>query len=265
MRYGVLADVHANLHALEAALRRLEAESVDAYLCAGDLVGYGPLPNECVARVTALPGVCVAGNHDLIVLGLLSSDGCVPLARNSLAWTAPRLSGDARAALAELPRLGVAEPGVLVAHGGLDDPQRYIRTPAEAAGELRGLGRRIPEADVLVLGHTHEALAVGERRGELLRGGHGTVHLAAGERHLLNPGSVGQSRERRARARVLVLDLERREATFHAVSYDVAGCRAALRRVGLPPGSCHVSPSPVARVRRRVRRAVGAHGLRAGS
>jgi predicted phosphodiesterase len=257
MRYGVLSDVHANLHALEAVRSLLEAESVDAYLCAGDLVGYGPLPNECVARVTALPGLCVAGNHDLIALGRLSADRCVPLARNSLAWTARRLSGDARAALAELPRLGAA-PGLVVAHGALDDPQRYIRTAADVAGQLGALGERFPAADVLVLGHTHEALAVGERRGELLRGAEGTVHLAESERHLLNPGSVGQSRDRRALARVLVLDLDRREATFRTVPYDVAGCRAALRRAGLPSWSCHVSPSFAARVHRRVRRAVDA-------
>jgi predicted phosphodiesterase len=265
MRYGVLSDVHANLHALEAARGLLETESVDAYVCAGDLVGYGPLPNECVALVTALPGLCVAGNHDLIALGLLSSDRCVPLARASLAWTAPRLSDDARAALARLPRFGVAAPGVVVAHGALGDPQWYIRTPTEVAGQLRGLGERFPDADVLVLGHTHEALAVGERRGELLRGAEGTVHLAPGERYLLNPGSVGQSRDWRALARVLVLDLERREASFHAVPYDVAGCRAALRRAGLPPWSCHISPSPAARVRRRVGLALGAYGLRAVS
>jgi predicted phosphodiesterase len=262
MRYGVISDVHANLHALEAVRSLLEAESVDAYLCAGDLVGYGPLPNECVTEVTALPGLCVAGNHDLIALGRLSADQCVPLARQTLAWTARRLSDEARAALAALPRYGAAE-GTVVAHGALDDPQRYIRTPADVAGQLRGLGERFPDAGVLVLGHTHEAVAVEERRGELLRGAEGTVHLAPGERYLLNPGSVGQSRDRRALARVLVLDLERREASFRAVPYDVAGCRAALRRAGLPLWSCHVSPSLAARVRRRVGGAVGA-SARAG-
>jgi hypothetical protein len=74
MRYGVLADVHANLHALEAALAFLATEEVDAYLCAGDLVGYGPQPNECVRRVLGLPATCVAGNHDLIALGELSDE-----------------------------------------------------------------------------------------------------------------------------------------------------------------------------------------------
>ena len=69
MRYGVLADVHGNLDALRAVLRALERHGVDRYLVAGDLVGYGPYPNECVAALAELPATCVAGNHDLIALG----------------------------------------------------------------------------------------------------------------------------------------------------------------------------------------------------
>src|SRR3954451_22574338 len=87
MRFAVIADVHANRHALDAALAFLADQDVEVYLCAGDLVGYGPFPNECVRRVRDLPGVCVAGNHDLIALGRLSDERCVPLARASLRWT----------------------------------------------------------------------------------------------------------------------------------------------------------------------------------
>ena len=68
MRYGVLADIHGNLHALEAALPVLERAGVDRYICAGDLVGYGPFPNECVEAISNLGAVCVAGNHDLMAL-----------------------------------------------------------------------------------------------------------------------------------------------------------------------------------------------------
>ena len=87
MRFAVIADVHANLHALDAALAFVSDQDVDAYLCAGDLVGYGPFPNECVRRVRELPGRCVAGNHDLIVVDRCGDERCVPLARTSLRWT----------------------------------------------------------------------------------------------------------------------------------------------------------------------------------
>ena len=87
MRFAILSDIHGNLPALEAALELFARAGVDRYLCAGDLVGYGPFPNECVERIAELGAVCVAGNHDLIALGRLSDDRCIPLARNSLRWT----------------------------------------------------------------------------------------------------------------------------------------------------------------------------------
>lgn len=103
MRIGVIADVHANLPGLEAVLGALEGAGVDTYLCAGDLVGYGPWPNECVERVAALPGLCVAGNHDLIATDRLGDDRCEPLARTTLAWTREHLGSYARAYLEALP------------------------------------------------------------------------------------------------------------------------------------------------------------------
>jgi len=248
MRLGLLGDVHANLAALEAALDFLASSAVDAYVCTGDLVGYGPQPNECVARVTALGGICVAGNHDLIALGELTTERCIPLARDSLEWTRRRLDERALAALRALPRRASARGGVVVAHGSLTDPQQYVRTAEEATAQIGAA----PEADVVVLGHTHSPLAVGERRGMLLTGGEGVVRLAPDERHVLNPGSVGQSRDRRACARVAVLDLERREVAFHALPYDVRACRAELRRQGLPLRSCHLRPRPWRGAARRV-------------
>ena len=256
MRLGILSDVHANLHALEAVLGRLAAEGVDSYVCAGDLVGYGPAPNACVERVAALPGICVAGNHDLIALGRLTADACVPLARESLAWTTERLAPAARAVLEELPATAATGP-VLVAHGSLDDPQEYVRAPEQFAHQLEALALRHPAAEILVLGHTHAPLAVSQRDGTLLRGGVGTVALPAGDRCLLNPGSVGQSRARRPQARAVVLDLARREAAFLEVDYDSRGNRAALRRAGRPASSSHLSPTLVARVRRRSLRGLG--------
>jgi predicted phosphodiesterase len=242
MRYGVISDVHANLHALEAALDFLSAESVDCYLCAGDLVGYGAFPNECVRRVLGLPGRCVAGNHDLMVLDRLSDERCVPLARASLRWTRTVLDPRARALLADLP-LGASEGAVAVRHGSVVDPREYVLTREQAVACLRDIERAAPGTRILILGHTHRPMAVGARRGSLLRRSTGTVRLERGELTLLNPGAVGQSRDRDPAARVVVLDLGAGVASFHAVPYDVASCREALRERGLPPQSCHVPRS----------------------
>lgn len=242
MRFGVIADVHANLHALDAALAFLSDQDVDAYLCAGDLVGYGPFPNECVRRMRDLPGRCVAGNHDLIVLDRLSAERCVPLARASLRWTRAVLDADARAFLAALP-LGASEGDIALRHGSVADPTEYVLTDTQAAACLHEVDRVAPGTKILILGHTHRPMAFNERGGWLLRGSTGEVSLPRGEAIVLNPGAVGQSRSRDARARVAVLDVATRVAAFHAVAYDVAGCRQALRDRGLPPQSCHVPRS----------------------
>jgi predicted phosphodiesterase len=259
MRFGVLADVHANLHALDAALAFLSSQDVDAYLCAGDLVGYGAFPNECVRRVRDLPGRCVAGNHDLIVLDRCSDERCVPLAKASLRWTRAALDADARSFLAELPS-GASEGAIALRHGSVVDPQEYVLTEAQAVACLRDIERVAPETEILILGHTHRPMAVVERGGSLLRGSTGAVRLPLGEAIVVNPGAVGQSRSQDARARVVVLDLEARVATFHALPYDVDACRQALRDRDLPPESCHVPRSRwddvAGAVRTRVRRLV---------
>ena len=238
MRLGVISDIHANLQALDAAVAFLATQGIDGYLCAGDLVGYGPEPNGCVRRVCGLGGTTVAGNHDLIALGALGDDRCDQRARDSLRWTRGVLEDDARGLLSALPHDASAD-GIALHHGSPTDVRQYVRSEAEALSALNDLARLRPAAEILILGHTHQPLAVGEQRGTLLRGGTGTVQLRPGERTLLNPGSVGQSRGRDPRARVMLIDLAVRSATFHAVAYDTRACRKALVERGLPADSCH--------------------------
>jgi predicted phosphodiesterase len=263
MRYGVLSDIHGNLHALLAVLELLRREQVDAFLCAGDLVGYGPLPNECVEAIAQLRGVCVAGNHELLALGRLSEERSGALCRQTLGWTRTALREDVRRYLSRLPLRAEAPGGVLVTHGSLSDPQTYIRDSAEARSELDHLVAEHPGARTLILGHTHRSWAFGRHTGSLRIGGDGRVRLAQREPHLLNPGSVGQSRERERvpRARCMVLDLEHGWATFYAIPYDVESCRRELlRQEGLPEHAYHVRGSRlfalVGQMRRRLRQRV---------
>lgn len=248
MRCAVLADVHANLHALTAVLAALRRDRVDRYVCAGDLVGYGPLPNECVELLFSLPLTAVAGNHELMVRGVLGTERCTPLARASVTWTRGALADRTLARLVTLPEVTVL-PGSVVAHGSLSDATEYVRQPAQARRQLDQLTRTHPAADVLLLGHTHTAWAFGSRRGTVLHQAAGVVDLTRDDRWLLNPGSVGQPRDGKPLARFLVLDLDSRTATFHAVPFDVAGCRRALGAAGLPADSCQPTVSPTRRVR----------------
>jgi predicted phosphodiesterase len=247
----VLADVHGNLPALGAAIAVLRAAGVDRWVCAGDIVGYGPHPNECVEAIAGLGALCVAGNHEALALG----DGppaTGPLA-DALRWTRAALSPDCRAYLEGLPSVAAA-PGLVVAHASLDDPRRYVRRDADAADQLRRLASGHPGARVLVLGHTHRQWVYGEDGGTR-RAGRGPVALSGTGRFLLNPGAVGQSRQRefRPRARFMLLDAARWEATLFSSGYDLAAVRRALRREGLPRRAVHLRP-PTLPTPRRVRR-----------
>jgi predicted phosphodiesterase len=241
MRYGVVSDIHGNLHALRAAVATLERRGVDGWLCSGDIVGYGPSPNECIETLTGLGAVCVAGNHDLMALGRLPGDHAGPLARRSTDWTRSQLSEGSIAALDALP-LSIDLGDVVVSHGSLDDPQRYVHSDRDARRELDRLSARV--ARFLVLGHTHRPWVYRAQRGTIPLPTGGPATIPPGDRVLVNPGSVGQSRQREPRplARFALIDTGDRSVELFAVRYDVEGCLEALTRHGLPPASIHLEP-----------------------
>jgi predicted phosphodiesterase len=264
MRYGVISDVHANAHALRTAMDRLTTAGVDAWLCAGDIVGYGPQPNECVELLAERAVSCVAGNHELLALGRLDLQGAGRLARETTPWTRSVLRADTLAYLAALPTT-LRLPGVVVAHGCLRDAVTYVREPGQARRELDELRRSDPSAHVLVLGHTHRSWLFAAATGTVPVRPGAPVALPPGTPLLLNPGSVGQSREseRVPRARFALLDLDSHQARFFAERYDVTSAVRALRRQGLPRSCLHVPPGRWRAVPRRtaslvraVRRAV---------
>jgi predicted phosphodiesterase len=240
VRYGVLSDVHANLHALRAAFEHLDRLGVDRLLCAGDAVGYGVYPNECVQLLRSRGAVCVAGNHDLMALGALGSEAASPRARDTVLWTRDRLTDETRAFLRDLPLVARVD-GVTVAHGSQDDVTHYVQSAADAHRELD----RLPGPGVLVLGHTHVPWAYDSDGGTLLRAAPGVVTLRRGTRLLLNPGSVGQSRDRLPHVRFAVLDTDAGRAELHSVPYDLAGCLRALLEQGRPADAAHRAPRPV--------------------
>jgi predicted phosphodiesterase len=254
VRYGVLSDIHGNLLALRAAIDYLNREGVDEWLCAGDLIGYGPQPNECIETVAELEALCVAGNHELILLEELSEQRCGRLAMETIAWTRTLLREDCRSYLAKLPRV-VTAPGLVMTHGSLDDPEEYVTHESQARQQLRQLEQEYPQARMLLLGHTHHAWLYSRTNRTIYPAAGEATPLPAPDRFLLNAGSVGQSRQREPwpQARFAILDLEPAAVRFHSTSYDVEACRTALRKHGLPRDCIHLRPGRVAAVQRRCR------------
>ena len=229
-RVAVISDVHANRHALEAVLDAIVAERPDELWCLGDLVGYGPQPNECCSAVAARADLCLAGNHDLVVLGSLSIHDFAGDAATAARWTQTVLADDAREFLAGLEPSGRRD-GIELFHGSARDPVwEYVLSEEAAWWTLHAT-----TAPLVLVGHSHVPLAIGFD-GEDLAGGvapDGTVVDLAAGRWLLNPGSVGQPRDGDPRAAYLLLEPGRR-AEFHRVDYPIERTQAEMRDRGLP-------------------------------
>jgi predicted phosphodiesterase len=232
MRVAVISDVHANRHALDAVLEALEAEQPDAVWCLGDTVGYGPQPNECCELVRPRADVCLIGNHDLVALGDIDTGDFNPEAAAAARWTADVLDDASRDFLSALEPVAEVD-GTDLYHASARDPVwEYILSEEAAAATFE-----LAEARLILVGHSHIALALSEGPGRFVGGGlaRGGTELELEGRWLLNPGSVGQPRDGDPRAAWLLLDLERRVASFRRVDYPVDRTQAEMRERGLPP------------------------------
>jgi predicted phosphodiesterase len=231
MRVAVVSDIHANLHALEAVLAEIDREQPDALWCLGDLVGYGPRPNECCAMTDRRTDVCLAGNHDLGVLGELDVDDFSPEAAAAVRWTQTVLADDAQAFLTSLEPSGKAERAELYHASPRDPVWEYVLSEEAALAALE-----FTTAPIVLVGHSHVPLAIGLADGRLSGGlaPNGEEADLREGRWLLNPGSVGQPRDGDPRAAWLLLDLGRHRATFRRVPYPVERTQAEIRARRLP-------------------------------
>jgi diadenosine tetraphosphatase ApaH/serine/threonine PP2A family protein phosphatase len=231
-RIAVVSDIHGNLHALEAVLAAIDDEGVDELWCLGDLVGYGPRPNPCCEAVQARAAVCLAGNHDLGVLGQLDLEEFAPDAVASAQWTREVLRDGPRAYLETLKPFA-RTTGVELFHASPRDPVwDYVLSAdaAEAAFELT-------EEPLVLVGHSHVPLALAAVDGSMAGGlaPEGTeAELGEGARLVLNPGSVGQPRDGDPRAAWLLLDYGTRRASFRRVPYPIERTQEEIRERGLP-------------------------------
>jgi predicted phosphodiesterase len=231
VKIAVVSDIHANWHALDAVLADLEVQSPDEVWCLGDLVGYGPQPNRCTDAIRSCVQFCLAGNHDLGVIGSVGLDDFSPDAATVARWTASTLEGEPRSFLESLSPSGDRN-GVQMFHGSPKDPVwEYVLSEGAARSALD-----MTTSDLILVGHSHIPIALrlvdGTIAGGLARGG-SEVDLAEG-RWLLNPGAVGQPRDGDPRAAYLLLDLDARRAHFRRVPYDIAATQAELREHDLP-------------------------------
>lgn len=236
MRLLVLSDIHANLTALEAALAAAEG-SWERVVCLGDVVGYGPDPNEVTTRVRDLGATTIRGNHDKAVTDLMGTDDFNPIAKAAVNWSRSQISNENLDWLAALPQGPREAEGVVLVHGAFQDEDEYVFTPSQALEGL--LDSTLP---VTFYGHTHhqggfsyqdtllEVLQLHPRESE----DRSALRIEEGKRYLLNPGSIGQPRDGDPRAGFAIADLEHEIVEFWRVPYDIERVQERMRQAKLP-------------------------------
>jgi diadenosine tetraphosphatase ApaH/serine/threonine PP2A family protein phosphatase len=230
MLYGIIADIHGNLEALEVVLHELRG--VAQIISLGDLVGYGPNPNEVVEKICSLGIPSVAGNHDKAAVGEMSLEWFVDHAKEALIWTREQLTVTSSQFLGSLP-LTLEFEDFQIVHGSLRSPlEEYIETFAEAVPNLELMTKSL-----LFVGHTHRPIYVVQRGegydGRRLKDDQ-TIRVSEYQKVLINPGGVGQPRDGDPRASFGVYDSEKREFTLHRVEYNISAVQEKMRKVGLP-------------------------------
>jgi predicted phosphodiesterase len=232
MRIAVLSDIHGNRHAFEAVLADVREAAVDEVWCLGDLVGYGAEPDACVELAERHCAVCLAGNHDLGVIGVLSLEDFSRGARIAAEWTAETISEETREFLLALTPEGEAQ-GYGLFHASPRDPiWEYV-----ISGLTAEMCFDATDFRVSFIGHSHVALSFHRPDGEPTTGSTrregDELELTTGH-WLINPGGAGQPRDGDPRAAWLLLDTDRQTARWCRTEYDISAAQAAIRAARLP-------------------------------
>jgi len=232
VRVLVISDIHANEAALQAVLQ--DAGAVDETWCLGDLVGYGPDPNQVLERVRGLPRLrCIFGNHDAAILQRMELEAFNGDARTSLIWTGKVLTPDNLNFLRSLAPLDEVD-GVTLAHGSPRDPTwEYVLNTL--AARLNFTHFRTPFCFV---GHSHvqSMFELDEDEDRVTTSPNRVSQvIPMTRRSIVNPGSVGQPRDRDPRAAYAIFDSKERTWEARRVDYDIAIVQKRIRDAGLPP------------------------------
>ena len=235
MRALVVSDLHSNAEALRAVVRKSRRKRFDSVICLGDFVGYGAEPNQVLDVMRTLRGskYYIRGNHDRVACGIDDGSGFNYAARAAALWTRDHLSAVNKRFLSDLTVGPMQQQELLLCHGSPYDEDEYLFTEHHA-----GLVFKLFASRVIFYGHTHLPVffSIDERgrvEGEWIRGD-ATVRLDPDKRYLINPGSVGQPRDRNPQASFALYDSTRRRVKFFRIDYDVEATQHSILAAGLP-------------------------------
>jgi diadenosine tetraphosphatase ApaH/serine/threonine PP2A family protein phosphatase len=228
-RYAIIGDIHGNWEALTAVLKDCEANSVEAYICIGDIVGYNADPGICVDKIRELNCICVSGNHDYYCSHSSSLDDFHPLAADVISWTREQLTAEQIQFLRNL-ELTKKVAGFTIVHSTLDMPEKwgYVFDSLEADASLS-----YQTTSVCFSGHTHVPV-VFEKASTVRRLPPNRVKIVTGKKYFINVGSIGQPRDGDPRACYVLYDLKNQEVVYRRIPYDIATTQTKIRKANLP-------------------------------
>ncbi len=215
MKYAVIADIHANLPALQAVLKDIAVQRCDAVVCLGDLVGYFTEPKECVDLIRGMNIPCVKGNHDEYCSCPAPPTGFNSRAAEGVQWTRQQLTDDDREWLMNLPLVEMVD-GFTIVHASLNQPHRweYVFDKLAAASSLHA-----QKSAVCFFGHTHVPVAF-VRDGSVRGGTYTKFKIESGRQYFINPGSVGQPRDGSMRASYVAYDTSERTVELRRIDFQ---------------------------------------------
>ncbi len=233
MKYAIFADIHSNLEALNIVLDYYSQEKVDKYFCCGDLVGYGPNPNECIEKVRQLKATVVAGNHDLASIGLKDIGWFNENAQAAILWTKKELTPENSRYLKSLPQI-YDDKYLTLVHGSPREPiDQYLLSLNQARENLNYFSTQ-----VCFVGHSHTPFFYqkksqgAESCGNFLQ--KNPVLLAPETKTIINVGSVGQPRDDDPRSACVIYDLEKKEVHLARFEYNILPVQQKMSEANLP-------------------------------
>ena len=231
MKLAILADIHANLEALRSCIEAFQ--DADGYICPGDIVCYGPNPNECIEVIRGLQPKIVAGNHDKVVCGELDVNYFGRDAADAAKWTQKIINNGNIEYLMNLPA-HFKDENIEIVHGSLRNPlEEYISNISEGIPSIELMKR-----DLCIVGHLHIPLVIvkdkdGAYDGWQLNDGD-VLDLCKFEKVIINVGAVGQPRDMDKRASFGIYDTEEKTIEIRKVEYNISAVQDKMRKADLP-------------------------------
>lgn len=231
MKIAIFSDIHSNLEAFKAVLNDIDRQNVDQKLFLGDIVGYGPNPNECIELLQENSDVALGGNHDWAAVGLTDDSYFNQYARESMQWTIETLTDENKEYLKTLKPDQVLDSIQIVHSTPLEPPEwHYIMSIQDAQENYPML-----EKDLCFIGHSHQPVIIECMDGtniQPIRDMYKT--LEKNRKYIINVGSVGQPRDSNPDACYLIYEMDTGDIQFRRVDYDIKRVQKKMARKKLP-------------------------------